>query len=444
MYFNQRSNPLLWVNKSRKFSSLELPGETAIAIKQQPSAPIVLNQGRGGTSLYLWGSNRSSTLGEAGEHLEDDSTSCPLKFIWNNAYQQITTHPPTVTPRPAFSPPNHQKIVQVTGRDSFGFYALLTDNSLYYWGRIPGGVNWPIEPMILPPIPSTEPIKQICALDNLYVLLNNNQIWTYSPPWQPWTLFYNPPNTESNIKALKFSFQNAMFILREDGTVGQWDNVNRSFVDIRNTTIFSDEANRPIIDIAGSAHANLLALDDGTVWGWGNPVNSNGVLGNRPLVPNNQLFQITPLPAQINQLTLTINTEAAFAIDQAGRVWSWGTNYHGILGTTEPLNAVRPIPQQITGLTKPIKQCICTKIPFHASMNTILALSTDQQTLFVWGSNIDGLLGNCIDPPPGELYYATPHIIDLQTYGMKYYEKIASIFSGGANLGAIVGSYAAI
>ena len=136
-------------------------------------------------------------------------------------------------------------------------------------------------------------------------------------------------------------------------------------------------------NIACGYLASALAIKtDGTLWAWGN--NAWGHLGNGNMTT-------IPSPTQIGSLTnwkqIAIsnngNTFTA-AIKTDGTLWAWGYNGYGCLGdgfTTTHASS----PVQVGSLTT-WKQVSCGHM-------LVAAIKTDG-TLWTWGANVEGALGN--------------------------------------------------
>jgi alpha-tubulin suppressor-like RCC1 family protein len=137
-------------------------------------------------------------------------------------------------------------------------------------------------------------------------------------------------------------------------------------------------------------YGHSLALkSDGTVWAWGN--NAEGQLGNGTICTTSQLCGVAT-PAQVIGLTgvtaIAAGDAHSLALKSDGTVWAWGNNASGQLGNgtfCTPTICGTATPVQVSGLTN------VTAIASGAEHS--LALTSDG-TVWAWGQNTQGQLGN--------------------------------------------------
>lgn len=129
---------------------------------------------------------------------------------------------------------------------------------------------------------------------------------------------------------------------------------------------------------AGEAHA-LALCSDGTLWAWG--FNGAGQLGDGT-------YDERSVPAQVSSLTGVVAIAAGYqhslAVLSDGTVWAWGYNADGQVGDGSSVS--RNTPRQVTSVKGPAKAVA-------AGASHSLALQEDG-TLWAWGGNSDGQLGN--------------------------------------------------
>ena len=132
---------------------------------------------------------------------------------------------------------------------------------------------------------------------------------------------------------------------------------------------------------AGRYHALALRAD-GTLWAWG--WNSSGQLGN---TTNNGNNAANPTPTQVpgtGYTRVAAGTSHSLALRADGTLWAWGSNRSGQLGNTLNVNTsnANPTPAQVAG----------TYTEIAAGSNHSLGLRADG-TLWAWGYNEFGQLG---------------------------------------------------
>jgi alpha-tubulin suppressor-like RCC1 family protein len=85
----------------------------------------------------------------------------------------------------------------------------------------------------------------------------------------------------------------------------------------------------------------VAILANGSVWAWGD--NDRGQLGDGTKVSSDIPLRVD-VPRSVSFVTVSSGGYASYAIDRSGRLWAWGGNQNGQLGTGgTPLVATRPI-----------------------------------------------------------------------------------------------------
>jgi alpha-tubulin suppressor-like RCC1 family protein len=162
---------------------------------------------------------------------------------------------------------------------------------------------------------------------------------------------------------------------------------------------------------AGDSHTSAIKTD-GTLWTWG--WNNFGQLGNGTTVYYSS-------PIQVGSLTNWKQVSAGYIITSAiktdGTLWTWGLNQYGELGngTATPYSS----PIQVGSLTN-WKQVSC-------GASTIAAIKTDG-TLWTWGWSNNGGLGN--GTASASLNYSSP----LQIGALTNWKQVSA---GNAQTAAI-------
>jgi alpha-tubulin suppressor-like RCC1 family protein len=93
---------------------------------------------------------------------------------------------------------------------------------------------------------------------------------------------------------------------------------------------------------SGPTNGQTMAiLANGSVWAWGD--NDRGQLGDGTRVSSNVPLRVD-VPRGVSFVMVSSGGYASFAIDRSGRLWAWGGNQSGQLGTGgTPVVATRPI-----------------------------------------------------------------------------------------------------
>jgi hypothetical protein len=138
-----------------------------------------------------------------------------------------------------------------------------------------------------------------------------------------------------------------------------------------------------IIAIGSGANHSFALRSDGTVWAWGR--NVLGQLGDGSISVGG--CQCKNTPVQVSGLTGIIAIAGgaghSLALKDDGTVWAWGSNSFGQLGNGT--NDDSPIPVQVAGLSN--------IIAIASDGDHSLALRGDS-TVWAWGRNLAGQLGD--------------------------------------------------
>ncbi|MFH1018126.1 MAG: hypothetical protein V1798_08085, partial [Pseudomonadota bacterium] len=197
---------------------------------------------------------------------------------------------------------------------------------------------------------------------------------------------------------------------------------------------------QPVAGIPGgvaaisSRYHSVVALDTGgNVWTWGlDDSNQLGYATPAPVTCGGHSCQTTPvkLDNPTNVVAVSAGKSHSMALDDQGRIWSWGANDCGQLGfsttdTTCSLPSVTPIPcqsipKQVSGLG--IIQAVA------AGGSHSMALDASQN-VYSWGDNQYGQLGL----GTANLNQATPTVISSLT-------GVISVAAGGYHSMAIQGT----
>jgi alpha-tubulin suppressor-like RCC1 family protein len=171
--------------------------------------------------------------------------------------------------------------------------------------------------------------------------------------------------------------------LKNDGTVWTWG-ANESGQLGDGTTQRSPVPRQVegVSDVKAIAtgRGHIVALKhDGTVLTWGGNLSGQGGKGD-----SNNCMTPAPVPGLQNVTAIAAGQYNTFALKNDGTVWSWGYNGSGQLGTGNNARIVRT-PARVTSLD--------SVRAITAGNSHMVALKQDG-TLWTWGSNSSGQLGN--------------------------------------------------
>ena len=189
--------------------------------------------------------------------------------------------------------------------------------------------------------------------------------------------------------------------LASDGTVYTWGRNNYgqlgkndatdAHIPAAVQTLGTPMAGKIIVQLAAGNSQSIALASDGTVytWGW----NQHGQLGNgttmNSRIPVAVVTAGTPLVGKVVSQIAAGNAHA-LAMTDDGTMYTWGWNQHGQLGNNSTINSSLPVIVKTTGT--PLAGKMITQITSGGSPNS-LVLANDG-TMYTWGWNRYGQLGN--------------------------------------------------
>lgn len=161
----------------------------------------------------------------------------------------------------------------------------------------------------------------------------------------------------------------------------------RSPVAVRTNGIL---AGQQVVAMAAGAYHCLVVTSDGQVAGWGDDTVSQlgdgGGFGSKRYSP--VWTSTNGVLAGVRLKSVAAGEYHSLALSASGRVYSWGNNLSGQLGTGNVLNQNYPAAVDVTGV---LSNKVIVSISSGLSHN--VALSSDGE-LFAWGDNQYGQLGD--------------------------------------------------
>lgn len=210
-----------------------------------------------------------------------------------------------------------------------------------------------------------------------------------------------PTCAATNVEPMISIGMNYAILLKDDGTAwawgcntgGEFGNGDGSLSDSTQSpvavTMPKDAEDNDIRFQSVSAGANhVLALaTDGSVWAWG--ANGSGQLGT-----NNNTSATTPVQVEsdfggVEVDSVAAGTDVSYALLKDGTVYSWGSDTNGLLGNGASSTSEQLIPQKINGLSGISK--------IYAGENTAAA-STSGGKVYFWGYSNEGQCGTTTTP----------------------------------------------
>ena len=155
-------------------------------------------------------------------------------------------------------------------------------------------------------------------------------------------------------------------------------------IDRINITVYYTATLVTLVAVAAGSHHSLALDNTGKVWSWGRDI--YGQLGDN--ASYGTLADDKPTPVQVTGLTgiimISAGSDHSLALDNTGKVWAWGNDGFGQLGDNAAL-VHQPTPVAVTGLP--------TIIDIEAGYNHSLALDNTGK-VWSWGWDAFGQLGD--------------------------------------------------
>jgi len=215
--------------------------------------------------------------------------------------------------------------------------------------------------------------------------------------------------------------------IKSDGSLWSWG--NNSYGRLGNNSTVNSPV--PVQEYSKSTWVSVSAgkfhtaaiKSDGSLWSWGN--NSYGLLGN------NSTATESPVPVQEYSKSTWVSVSAGgfhtAAIKSDGSLWAWGYNQSGVLGSNLSIEESRVPVQEYSR---------STWVSVAAGNSHTAAIKSDG-SLWSWGSNSDGRLGNnsTVDSPvPVQEYSKSTWVsVSADLYHTAAIKSDGTLWSWGTN-----------
>ncbi len=192
---------------------------------------------------------------------------------------------------------------------------------------------------------------------------------------------------------IAYTTENRVFTFGDNtyGQLGTGDNISSNYtLDI--TSAFNFHENETVIEVKAGYKHTLLLTSEGRVFVWGD--NSSGFLGTNDLDTHNTPCDITGNFGLnegeiITQIFSESNSSSLGALTSNGRLFLWGRNSYGQLGTNTTTDILMPL--DVTGYFSLSETDQIKKVSFGSAFTAII---TTEGNLFTAGYNSAGQLGN--------------------------------------------------
>ena len=322
--------------------------------------------------------------------------------------------------------PKGKKIVQTANSNGYSL-ALSADGTVYTWGRneygqLGNGVTATNSPVPVAVKTAGTPMEgktivQISA-KVWYALALASDGTVYSWGFNSWGQLGNGTSGTANNASAPVAVKTAgtpmegktivqvaagathSLALATDGTIYAWgkneygqlgnDSTTNSPVPVAVKTAGTPMDGKTIIQIHAGYEHSLALASDGTVYAWGR--NNSGQLGKNDAtdahIPAAVQTLGTPMAGKVI-VQLAAGNSQSMALASDGTVYTWGWNQYGQLGNGTTTNSRIPVAVVTTGT--PLAGKTISQI---AAGNAHALAMTDDGTVYTWGWNQYGQLGN--------------------------------------------------
>jgi len=339
--------------------------------------------------LYTWGNNESGNIGNG---TTNDQTTPYLVGI-NGKIKNVVSH--------------H------LGKNVF---AITEDGKLYSWGdnsfgQVGNGKSGYNEKQLTPYLVEiSDKIKDVVSSydETIYAITEEGKLysWGYNVVGQVGKgtneHFQATPylvDIKGKIKNVVPSKGKYVIAITEDGKLYSWGKNNHGQIGdgkaddsgISNQlTPHLVEINSKVKDIVIEGYTVYAITEEGKLFSWGN--NKNGQVGSSNTDNNNEPMIKSPeelsIDGKIKKIFISFN-ETVYAVTEDGKLYSWGNNKNGQVGNNKSGDNVKQIEPHLVGIDGKVKDIV-------SGPYTVFVI-TEEGKLYSWGLNNKGQVGNGTD-----------------------------------------------
>ena len=292
--------------------------------------------------------------------------------------------------------------------DDDNMAAIDANGSLWTWGNNHSGTlgNGTKDQRSLVPVKVMENVSSVsCGFDFVAAIKEDGSLWTWGHNGLgqlgdgTTTQSITPIKVMEDVAAVHCNGQTT-YVIKTDHTLWTWGNPRVYEEDgspyFDKTGKLASYQSAPLLvmenvaTVCGNGSVTAVIRTDGTLWMWGN--NQYGQVGNggEANVVRNDVGKMQTIPVKVLDYVKAVsiggNTVAAITVDSS--LWMWGLNNEGQIpnggaaNCPDPSRAYQSVPLKVMDGVK------------YVSLGTTSAIVKTDGSLWMWGNNRFGQLGN--------------------------------------------------